>query len=392
VFEANDTVGGHTNTVEVADARGTLGVDTGFIVYNEATYPHFTRLLAALGVATQASEMSFGVRCDRSGLEYAGTNPNALFAQRRNLVNGAFLRMVADIVRFNRQARRYLHHPSGDDTMTDFLTALGVSRAFQDYYILPMAAAIWSADPAAIGEFPARTFLRFFDNHRLLQVSGQHTWRTIVGGSRRYVEAITAPFGERIRLRSPIRGITRHETHVDVQPVHGPVERFDQVIIAAHSDQALAMLRDASPEEQAVLGAIAYQRNDAVLHTDEALLPRSRRAWASWNYRIPAADTAGVTLTYDQNRLQRLQADTRYLLSLNQQEPIDPARVLREFTYHHPVFNGAALAAQARHGEISGRRRTHYCGAYWGYGFHEDGVNSALRVAEAFGMSPEWAR
>ena len=387
VFEANDYIGGHTNTVEVTLDGRAYAVDTGFIVYNETTYPRFTKLLRQLHVATRPTHMSFSVQSARTGLEYAGTNVNTLFAQRRNLLRPAFHRMWWDILRFNREARALLGPLGQRQTLGAFLAQRRFSAAFVQQYLVPMAAAIWSADPASVYDFPGATFARFFHNHGLLSVTGQPQWRVVDGGSARYVEALTRPFRERIRLATRVVRVNRHETHVTLTPENGVPETYDRVILATHSDQALRLLADPTPAERDVLGAIGYQRNEAVLHTDASLLPRSRRAWAAWNYHVPAEASGVSTVTYNQNILQGLDAPRPLCVTLNRSHDIDPDTVLRRFVYHHPVFDEAAIAAQQRHGEIDGQHRTHFCGAYWGYGFHEDGVNSALAVCRAFGRS-----
>ena len=380
VFEANDYIGGHTNTVAVRVQGRQYAVDTGFIVFNDWTYPNFIDLLDRLGVASQPTAMSFSMRCERTGLEYNGENLNTLFAQRRNLFRPSFHRMIRDILRFNREAPALLD--DGRDISLDAYLRQGrYSREFREHYILPMAAAIWSAESGIMGGMPARFFVQFFKNHGLLSVSDRPQWRVIQGGSRRYVERLTAPFRDRIRLNCPVEWIRRHPTHVQIKPRGGPVERFDQVVIAAHSDQALRLLADSTPLEREILGAIPYQENEAVLHTDARLLPRRRRAWAAWNYHLPAQPLARVAVTYNMNILQGLDAPETFCVTLNHGEAIDPARVLYRTTYHHPVFTEAGVKAQARRDQISGVNRTWYCGAYWSYGFHEDGVNSGLAVA-----------
>lgn len=387
VFEADDRIGGHTNTVDVELGGRTFAVDTGFIVYNDWTYPNFIRLLDRLGVDSQATEMSFSVRCDRTGLEYCGSSMDTLFAQRANLVRLSFYRMLLDIVRFNRHAKHFLRREDFQTTMSQFIGAQRYSTPFVEQYILPMMAAIWSAKPFDIQDFPARHFLRFFENHGLLNLRDRPQWRTVKGGSRSYVEPLTRPYHDRIRTASPVEAIRRDRDGVAVTPRGGTAERFDQVVIAAHSDQALGMLQDPSEAERDILGAIGYQENEAILHKDASVLPRNRRAWASWNYHIPEADEPRVALTYHMNTLQQLEAPGQICVTLNQDGMIDPGKIIKRITYHHPVFDTPAIEAQRRHGEISAiELRTHYCGAYWGYGFHEDGVNSALRVASAFGV------
>jgi predicted NAD/FAD-binding protein len=384
VFEAGAYAGGHTNTVEVETARGPLAVDTGFIVFNDRNYPRFEALLAELGVASQPSQMSFGV--SDGDFEYASTSPNGLYAKRSHLLSPAFQRMVADVPRFQRRARELLSGP-GEPSLREWLATLEVSDAFVERVIVPQAAAVWSADPEQMWTFPARFLVEFFDNHGMLGLRGRPRWRTVSGGSKRYVEALTAPFAARIRLSTPVRAIERFEDRVEVTPAGGEPELFDEVVIAAHADQALAMLADATPAEREILGAFPYQANEAVLHTDRRLLPRRRRAWASWNYHLPPAGAAPgpATVTYHMNRLQSLDAAEEYCVTLNRTDAIDPARIIRRIAYAHPVYTVAGQAAQRRYEEIGGRRRTHFCGAYWGWGFHEDGVASAHRAAAAAG-------
>jgi len=381
VFELEDRIGGHTHTVDVPLCGKTYAVDTGFIVYNERTYPNFIRMLDALGVATQPSTMSFSVRCERSGAEYSSQN---LFAQRPRLLDAAHYGMIADILRFNR-AGHALAQAGSDMTLREFVERQRLGAAFRERYLIPMLAAIWSADPATVLDFPASHFLAFFRNHGLMNVFRRPQWRVIRGGSSRYAEKLSAPWRDRVRLNCPIESVTRLENEVLVTPRGGEAESFDSVIFATHSDTALRILADASADERAILGAIPYQRNEVVLHTDTTLLPRTRGAWASWNYRIPHAPDAAAKLTYNMNILQGLDAPETFCVTLNDTAAIDPAKILRTFVYDHPVYNAQAIAAQQRYGEISGKRGTYFCGAYWGYGFHEDGVNSALRVAAEFG-------
>ncbi|MDG4550308.1 MAG: FAD-dependent oxidoreductase [Candidatus Contendobacter sp.] len=388
LFEANDYVGGHAHTVDVEVGGRRHAVDTGFIVFNDWTYPNFLALLEQLGVASQPTRMSFSVRCERTGLEYNGENLNTLFAQRRNLFRPSFHRMIRDILRFNREAPALLNGRRDID-LDAWLREGNYSREFTDHYILPMAAAIWSAEPVLVGEMPARFFVRFFKNHGLLSVNDRPQWRVIHGGSRTYVEALTTPFRDHIRLNSPVEWVRRLPTHVQVKPCGSPVERFDQVIIATHSDQALRLLADPTPREREILGAIPYQENEVVLHTDTRLLPRWKRAWAAWNYHLPAQPRERVAVTYNMNVLQGLDAPETLCVTLNRGETIDPARVLYRTVYHHPVFTEAGVRAQARRDEISGVYRTWYCGAYWSYGFHEDGVNSGLAVARGL-LESRW--
>jgi uncharacterized protein len=385
VFEERRKVGGHTNTIRVDTAYETHYVDTGFIVFNDRNYPNFERLLDRLGVRCQPSQMSFGVSDATGEFEYASTSPNGLFARRSHLVSPRFHRMLADVRRFQREARELLLGEREDPSLGDWLERHRFSRFFIERVIVPQAAAVWSADPRQMWTFPARFLVEFFDNHGMLHMGGRPRWRTVSGGSERYVDALIAPFRERIRTGTPVYAIERREDQVTVRPRAGDPELFDHVIIAAHSDQALRMLADPSEREHELLRAIPYQPNEAVLHTDVRLLPRRRRAWASWNYHLVDEPHGKPTVTYHMNRLQALAADTQFCVTLNRSGAIDPQKVIRTLQYAHPVYTSEGAAAQRRHAEISGVRRTHYCGAYWGYGFHEDGVVSALRVAERLG-------
>lgn len=386
LFEANDYAGGHTHTVRVETAGGAWDVDTGFIVCNDRTYPAFLHLLGRLGVATQPSEMSFGVADAHGEFEYNGASPNGLYARRRHLVSPTFQRMVADLVRFNREARALLARADDGLSLRHWLEQRRYSRAFVERLIVPQASAVWSADPRALWSFPARFLAEFFANHGMLGFRDRPRWRTIAGGSRRYVEAIVRPLGTRVRTSTPIRAIARHAGHVEVAPLRGEPERFDHVVIAAHADQALRLLADPTERERELLGAFPYQRNDVTLHTDRALLPRRRRAWASWNYHLLEREPGRPTVTYHMNRLQSLRADRELLVTLNRDDAVRPQHVLGRFRYDHPVFTPAGVAAQRRRHELDGVERTSYCGAYWGWGFHEDGVVSALRVCERFGL------
>jgi predicted NAD/FAD-binding protein len=377
VFEAASHAGGHSHTHEIELDGCRVAVDTGFIVYNERTYPRFSALLAALGVTTQESSMSFSVRDESTGLEYNGTSLNALFAQRRNLLRPAFLGMVRDILRFNREASRLLAAPGGELPLAELLERGRYGRAFREHYILPMGAAIWSTHPSAMLAFPARFFLRFLHNHGMLTVDDRPVWRTITGGSARYVERLTAPFRHRIRLETPVEWIRRVPGGAVVKPRGHEAQHFDAVFLACHSDQALALLADPSTAEREVLGAIPYQRNEAVLHTDGSLLPRRALAHAAWNYHVRPGGSGPVALTYYMNILQRLRTPAPLLVTLNRSDAIDPARILRRIVYHHPLFTPASVAAQARQRELNGARHTYFCGAWWRNGFHEDGVVSA---------------
>jgi uncharacterized protein len=377
VFEAGDHVGGHTNTISVDAEDGPWDIDTGFIVLNDRNYPRFSSMLDEMEVARQPTNMSFSVSAEAEDFEYSSHGVRGLLAQPSNLGRPAYVRMVADYVRFNGAARRLLAEVDDDRSLGAFLEEEGFSRWFVDRLLVPQAAAVWSADPAQMWTFPARFLVRFFAHHGMLSLTGRPRWSTIRGGSARYVEALIAPFAHRIRVGTPVVAVTRHPTHVDVVPDGGPPEEFDEVVIAAHADDALALLTDPNPAEVEVLGAFAYQPNEAVLHTDRSLLPRRRAAWAAWNYHLPAEPRERCAVTYSMNHLQALDAERSYCVTLNRTAAIDPEQIIRVVPVSHPVFTRASMAAQPRRAEISGVRRTHYCGAYWGWGFHEDGVVSA---------------
>jgi predicted NAD/FAD-binding protein len=382
LFEANAVAGGHTATIDVERSGKRWAIDTGFIVFNDWTYPGFMRLLDELDVASQPSRMSFSVRCERTGFEYNGTSLNTLFAQRSNLLRPWFLRMLAEILRFNREARAFLADgPDETVTLDDYLVAGRYSRAFRNRYVVPMGRAVWSATEPALLGFPAKFFMEFFERHGFLSVDDRPVWRAVCGGSRTYVERLLARFTGTLRLNTPVRGIRRDEHSVWLRTTRGDSERFDCVVLACHSDQALGLLDMPSAAERSILQAFPYQENEVVLHTDERLLPRRRLARAAWNYHLLAGAQDHVAVTYDMNVLQSLTANERFLVTLNHSRAIDPRRVLGRYSYHHPVYSPAAVQAQRRLHEISGRQRTFYCGAYWGSGFHEDGVVSGERAA-----------
>ena len=387
VFEANDYIGGHTHTVDVKENGRDCPVDTGFIVFNEITYPNFCKLMKRLGVSWQPSRMSFSVTCEKTGLEYSPSSLNSLFAQRSNLLSPSFYRMILDIFRFRLQSTELLKTDNYDMSIGPYLESKGYSKGFTQHFIIPMGAAIWSAEPGQFHRFPARYFVEFFRNHGFLNVRRQPQWLTITGGSRRYVERLTKPYSDRIRLSCPVQSVRRYEDHVEVTPRAGEVQRFDQAVMATHSDQALSMLSDPSKPELEILSAIPYQENLAILHKDISLLPRRRVCWASWNYRIPRGAVGGVALTYDMNILQSLSLREEICVTLNQPQKIDPDKTIENMIYHHPVYTPEGLRARQRLGEINGLNRTFFCGAYWGYGFHEDGVNSALEVCKHFGKT-----
>ncbi|MFJ3009454.1 NAD(P)/FAD-dependent oxidoreductase [Pseudomonas fluorescens] len=388
VFEASDWVGGHTHTVEVTVEGREYAVDTGFIVFNDWTYPNFIRLLGQLGVSFKPTEMSFSVTDPDTGLEYNGNNLNSLFAQRSNLLSPGFWGMLRDILRFNKEAQRDLAEQriAADTTLDDYLKAGGYGERFILHYIVPMGSAIWSMPMAEMLNFPLQFFVRFFKNHGLLSVSDRPQWQVIEGGSSAYVAPLTAAFKDKIRLSCPVTRIDRDEHGVVIHSPAG-IERFDKVVLACHSDQALQLLATPSQAERSILGDLPYADNEVVLHTDTRLLPTRKLAWASWNYRLSGAGHTHAAVTYDMNILQGIQSNTTFCVSLNQSAGISPSKVLARYTYAHPQFSLAAVAAQNRWAELDGQQHTHYCGAYWANGFHEDGVVSALRVAAAFGES-----
>jgi uncharacterized protein len=387
VFEAGAYPGGHTNTIDVETPLGSCAVDTGFIVFNELNYPNFELMLAELGIASQPTDMSFSVSDGRGGFEWATTGPRGLFARPAHALDPRFHRMLRDLLRFNRAARKLVGRAGRGPSLRRFLDDGGYSEYFIERLLVPQASAVWSADPGRMWSFPAVFLAEFFDNHRVLQLRGRPSWRSITGGSRRYVEALIEPFRDRVHLRTTVRRIQRCPEEV-VVTLDDSCEVFDEVVLAVHSDRALRMLADPSPAETAIVGAIPYQRNEAVLHTDSRLMPRRRAAWASWNYHLTDRPASRTTVTYHMNRLQSLESDRDFFVTLNMTDAIDPATVIRTIDYAHPVFTPQGMVAQRRWNEISGERRTHYCGAYWRWGFHEDGVWSALRAAERLGGRP----
>jgi len=382
VYEAASRLGGHTHTVEVDDPRGPLPIDTGFIVFNDRNYPCFEALLAELGVATQPSQMSFSVSDGRGEFEYAGT-PRGLFARPSHLVSPSFLGMLREWSRFNREAQELIGTNGSSPSLGQWLEQRGFSNHFVERLIVPQVSAVWSADPEQVWSFPAGFMAEFFGNHGMYSLRNRPRWRTVAGGSQRYVEAISAPWRDRVRLGAPVRRIERLAERVRIEADGCESEEFDRVVIATHSDQALAMLADPSEAEREILGAIPYQRNEAVLHTDASLLPRRRSAWSSWNFHLAERSPGRTTVTYWMNNLQRLHADREFLVTLNRSEEIDQEKTIRRISYEHPIYTPEGVQAQARHDEISGVRGTHYCGAYWGWGFHEDGVVSANRACAA---------
>ncbi len=384
VYEAGPYIGGHTHTHQVNAFGKTYNIDTGFIVYNDWTYPNFINMLNLLEVETQSSAMSFSVRDEATGLEYNGTSLNSLFAQRINLVRPSFLMMIKDILRFNKEAPLLLSEEEQDIPLGEYLIKHRYGQSFIKRYIIPMGSAIWSADPEQMFKIPAKFFIRFFHNHGMLSVSDRPEWRVIKGGSQAYVEKLTSQFKDRVKLNTAVQKVTRSADGVMIESTNNPPEHFDFVFFACHSDQALAILQDATKDESDILGAIPYQNNEIVLHTDSTLMPKKKLAWAAWNYHVTTEKLGLATLTYNMNILQSLNSPEPFLVTLNHTSKIHPEKIIKTIHYKHPVFTPEGIAAQLRHGEISGINRTAYAGAYWRNGFHEDGVVSALTALEHF--------
>ncbi|MFT5548268.1 MAG: putative NAD/FAD-binding protein [Candidatus Azotimanducaceae bacterium] len=383
VFEKADKIGGHTATVDVNHNGQQFAIDTGFIVFNDWTYPNFIELMDELGVESQATEMSFSVRCEDTGIEYGGNNINTMFAQRRNILRPTFHRMIKDIFKFNREATRDLEAGSISETITlsEYLKVNQYSEAFIYQYILPMGCAIWSASTEKMINFPLLFFIRFFKNHGLLSVNNRPQWRAIKGGSRSYLEPLTNSFKDSIFTNSNIKLVRRLGDSVELVLADGEVQIYDHVVLACHSDQALALLSDANPTERKALLAIPYQQNDVVLHTDENLLPRRRIAWSSWNYRLFDRFQTRAVLTYNMNILQGIKSDTTFCVTLNATEEIDESKIINQFSYSHPVFSFGSVLAAKEIESINGTNNTWFAGAYLGNGFHEDGVVSGRQVA-----------
>jgi predicted NAD/FAD-binding protein len=386
LFEAESRLGGHTHTVDVLEEGRFRPVDTGFIVFNTRTYPNFVKWLRSLDVAWQPSDMSFSVRSERRDFEYGSGGLNALFAQRRHLLSPRFHRMWRDILRFYREARELLD--TGDEIrLDDYLRRHRYSEAFIADHLLPLVGAVWSSNREGAREFPARLLVRFFDHHGFLRTGPGLQWLTVTGGSREYIRAMQARFRGRVRLFSPVERVSREGTGAVVKARNHEAERFDHVIVACHADHALSLLDEPSPRERELLGAFRFQANAAVLHTDDRLMPRHRRTWASWNYHLDEDGGDGACVTYWMNRLQSIPGPTQYFVTLNRTQAIAPSRIVARFTYAHPFFTPGASAAQTRHDELIDHGGVSYCGAYWRNGFHEDGVVSALRVCERLGVT-----
>ncbi|MDP7037307.1 MAG: FAD-dependent oxidoreductase, partial [Candidatus Marinimicrobia bacterium] len=386
VFEKNDYVGGHTHTHTIKADQTTYAVDSGFIVYNEVTYPNFIKLLDQLGVKRQKTTMGFSVKSVNKNFEYAGNSLKSLFAQRLNYFRPSFWIMLRDIIRFNKMGKADMAILSVDVKLGDYLNDNKYSKSFINHYIIPMGSAIWSTKANSMLDMPALFFIRFFNNHGLLQIKNRSGWWVIKGGSKEYVKKIIAEFESKIRLNSPVQSISRSEDSVTIQSADKE-EIFDAVVIATHSNQALQLLEDSSKKEREILGALPYQSNDALLHTDSSVLPKRKLAWASWNYNLDQEPNKPMAMTYNMNILQSLDAEDTYCVTLNNNDFVDDKKVLKTLHYDHPLFTPEGISAQKRKHEISGLNNTFYCGAYWRNGFHEDGVVSALEVCSHFGIT-----
>ncbi|KKO49913.1 FAD-dependent oxidoreductase [Arsukibacterium sp. MJ3] len=391
LFEANDYLGGHTATVDVEIAGKKYAIDTGFIVFNNWTYPFFNKFINELAVEKIDTEMSFSVKNPQQNLEYNGNTFASLFAQKRNIFRPSFWRMLVDITRFNKLGKQLVadDHPDLELQLGEFLQKYNFGKGIRDNYLLPMGAAIWSAGLTEMPSFPVRFFLRFFNNHGLLNISDRPQWTVIKGGSKRYVEALLAKLGtDNLRLKQNISSVVRHEQGVTLHFTDGSSEHFDKVVFACHSDQALKLLgNNATTDESAILGAIAYQQNEVVLHTDTSLLPKRRAAWASWNYNLDATERSRATLTYNMNILQQLTAPVTFCVTLNNTAAIATDKIIGVYHYAHPVYNMMTMAAQLQRGVINGQNNSYFCGAYWYNGFHEDGARSAVDIATMFGVN-----
>ena len=386
VFEKNSVIGGHTATVDVSLEEQNYAIDTGFIVFNDRTYPNFLALLSEIGIDKQKTEMSFSVHNGKTGLEYNGHNLNALFAQRRNIFRPKFWLLIKDILRFNKLCKQIYQQNNYQAALTlgEFLSTHHFSDFFAEHYILPMGAAIWSSSLAQMEAFEFQFFVKFFYNHGLLNVQDRPQWYVIPNGSRSYLTPLCQPFSQNIHINANIKNIARTTNGISIYFDQEPEQHFDEVVIACHSDQALALLSDASEDEKNILSAMPYKANSVVLHTDTSMLPKRKKAWASWNYLLSDNREADASVTYNMNILQGINSTHTFCVTLNQKQAIDPNKILKEFTYHHPVFSLQSCQAQQQRELICGKRNTHFAGAYWHNGFHEDGVKSAIEVAQRF--------
>jgi predicted NAD/FAD-binding protein len=390
LFESSERLGGHTNTVDVTINSKNYSVDTGFIVFNNKNYPLFSSLMNELGIEYQDSFMSFSVKVEESGLEYNGTSLNSLFCQRKNLLNPKFYRMIKDIMRFNKEATRYYLEQIKENkselmSIEEFAQKNHYSKDFIEYYLIPMGAALWSASRGEMRNFPLDFFVRFFQHHGMLSIDERPQWYVIKNGSNSYISKLTAPFAKNIHLNSKVSNFKRTATAIQIV-VNGETLNFDQVVFASHADQSLSLIENPTNTEREILGAFSYRPNDVILHTDTSILPKSKLGWASWNYYVPKVERDRVAVTYNMNILQSIKSQETFLVSLNMDDLIDSKKILKKISYSHPIFDLNASNSQKRWGEISGKDRIHYTGAYWGNGFHEDGVRSAHQVAKAFGV------
>ena len=387
MFEKNDYIGGHTHTHDIEYEGKNWAIDSGFIVYNERTYPNFIKLLDQLGVERQITRMGFSVKSESNDLEYAGHSLNGLFAQRSNLIRPSFIRMLRNMKRFNQEARRDLLAIDPETTLGEYLLSNNYSNAFIQHYIIPIGAAIWSTTPNDMMDIPAVFFIRFFENHGLLQINDRPNWWVIKGGSKTYVEKITSHFKDKIRLSTPVKNVKREKDSITVHfgDEGENEEAFDAIVFATHSDQSLEILDQPTKDEEEILGSIKYQSNNAVLHFDDSILPQRKLAWSSWNYLLDHDQSKPVALTYNMNIIQGLACSRTYCVTLNSQDLIDSEKIIKYLNYEHPLFTLPSINAQKQKNKISGENNTYYCGAYWRNGFHEDGVVSALDVCSHFG-------
>ena len=387
VFEKNNVIGGHTATVDIKKDGVAYAIDTGFIVFNDKTYPNYLALLDEIGIGKQATEMSFSVHNCQTGLEYNGHNLNTLFAQRRNLLNPRFWLLVKEILRFNKLCKSIFEQDVylPGLTLGDFLIEHKFSPFFAEHYILPMGAAIWSSSLEQMEDFEFRFFVQFFHHHGLLNIADRPQWYVVPNGSRSYLQPLCQPFKDNIHLNANIIGITRNDNQIQLHfNKSEQSQSFDEVVIACHSDQALSLLSDATEDEVAILSNMPYSKNSVILHTDVSLLPDRKAAWASWNYQLSDDRSKAASVTYNMNILQGLKSEDTFCVTLNQKQDIDPQKILREFVYHHPIFSYESIRAQQQRTLICGQQHTHFAGAYWHSGFHEDGVRSAVEVAQRF--------
>ena len=385
IYEKNNYIGGHTHTHKVKDNNQFLNIDSGFIVYNENTYPNFIKLLDMINVKRQHTDMGFSVKSSKIDFEYAGNSLNSIFSKKTNLLNLSFLKMIYDIIRFNKLSNKELNSNNLDLTLKEYLKNNTFSKYFINNYIIPMGSAIWSTSPKLMLDMPAYFFIRFFKNHGLLQITNRPQWWVIKNGSKQYVKKLIKNFKDNIKLNTTIKSIKRINNKVHIQ-LDNDVEIFDKVVIATHSDQALQLLNKPTNDEKNILNSIKYQKNIALMHTDHTILPKRKLAWSSWNYLINKNKNDLVTLTYNMNILQSLKSDTTFCVTINNTKNLDKSKIIKEIVYHHPLFTSNSVKAQAKKDDICGMNNTYYCGAYWGYGFHEDGVKSALDVCKKFGL------